>query len=118
MVFKWCGSAIIMCWLEEIVEVYMACPSRTHCDFIMALSDQIPLMATLQKRFIRFISKYLSSSNSIVDLISYLAITNPLSSAGKNYRSVIDADCELNNRHSTIKWNNSRKEIENTVTIL
>ena len=84
----------------------------------MALSDQIPLMATLQKKFISFISKCLSSSNSIVNLIFHLATTNPLSSAGKNYRSVIDADCELNNRHSIIKWNNSRKEIENTVTIL
>ena len=84
----------------------------------MVLSDQIPLMATLQKRFISFKSKCFSSSNSIVNLISHLAITNPLSSAGKNYRSVIDADCELNNRHSIIKWNNSRKEIENTVTIV
>ena len=56
----------------------------------MALSNQIPLMATLQKIFISSISKCLSSSNSIVNLISHLAITNPLSSAGKNYRSVID----------------------------
>ena len=38
---------------------------RTHCDVIMALSDQILLMATLQKRFISFISKCLSSSNSL-----------------------------------------------------
>ena len=41
---------------------------------------------------------------------------NPLSSVGKNYRSVLDADGEVNNSHSIIKWNNSRKEIENTVT--
>ena len=59
-------------------------------------------------RFISFISKCLSisSSNSIVNLISHLAITNPLSNAGKNYRSVIDAGCELNNSLSIIKWNN------------
>ena len=63
-------------------------------------------MATLQKRFIFFTSKCLSSSTSIVNLISHLAVTNPLSSAGKNYRSVINADCELNNRHSIIKWTN------------
>ena len=54
----------------------------------------------------------------MVNLISYLTITNPLSSAGENYRSVIDADCELNNRHSIIKWINSCKEIEDTVAIL
>ena len=76
---------------------------RIPCGVIMALPDQIPLMATLQNRFISFISKCLSSSNGIVNLISHLAITNPLSSAGKNYRSVIDADCELNNRQSIIK---------------
>ena len=74
-------------------------------------------MATLQKRFISFISKCLSSSNSIVNLISHLAITNPLPSAVKNYRSVIDADGELNNSRSITRWNNSRKETENTVTI-
>ena len=64
-------------------------------------------MATLQKRFIFFTSKCLSSSTSIVIyLISHLAVTNPLSSAGNNYRSVINADCDLNNRHSIIKWTN------------
>ena len=75
-------------------------------------------MVTLQKRFISFISKCLSSSNSIVNLISHLAINNPLPSAGKNYRSVIDPDGKLNNSHSIIKWNNSHKEIKNTGTIL
>ena len=66
------------------------------------VNDESP---ALQKRCIRFTSKCLSSSNSIVNLIShlYIAITNSLSSAGKkkNYRSVIDADCELNNSYST-----------------
>ena len=104
--------------LRKSLSYFWRVHPRTHCDVIMALSDQIPLMATLQKRIISFISKCLSNSNSIVNLISHLAITNPLSSACKNYRSVIDADCELNNRHSIIKWNNSRKEIENTATIL
>ena len=75
---------------------------RTHRDVIMSLSELILLMATLQKRFIGFILKCLSSSNSIVNLISHLAITNPLSSAVKNYRSVIDADCGFNNSHSII----------------
>ena len=80
----------------------------------MALSDQILLMATLQKRFISLIiSKCLYSLNSIVSLISHLAITNPLSIVGKNYRSVTDADGELNSGHSIILWNNARKEIEN-----
>ena len=66
----------------------------------MALSDQIRLVTSLQSRCITFILKCFSSLNHIVNLISHLAITNPLSSVGKNYRSVIDADDELINRHS------------------
>ena len=39
-----------------------------------------------------------------------LASTNTLSSAGKTYRSIIiDADSELNNSHSIIRWNHSCK---------
>ena len=75
-------------------------------------------MATLQKRFICFILKCLLSSNNIVNLITHSTISNPLSSAGKNYRSVIDDDGEFNNSISIIKRNNSGKEIENTFTIL
>ena len=111
------AQSLCVGWRKSLRSLWRAHP-RTHCDVIMTLSDQISLMATLQKRFISFISKCLSSSNSIVNLISHVAIINPLSSAGKNYRSVIGADCELNNRHSIVKWNNSSKEIENIVTIL
>ena len=38
-------------------------------------------------------------------------------SAGKYYRSVTDVDGELNNTHVINRWNDSCKEIENTVTI-
>ena len=110
-------QASCVAWRKSMRSLWCVYP-RTHCDVIMALSGQISLMATLQKRFISYISKCLSSSNNIVNIISHLAIANPLFSAGKKCRSVINADCELNNRHSIIKWNNSRKEIENTVTIL
>ena len=59
-------------WRKSLRSLWRVHP-RTHCDVIMAaLSDQIPLMTILQKRFISFISKCLSSSNSIVNLISHL----------------------------------------------
>ena len=69
MVLKWCCSAIIICWRVH---------PMTHCDVITALSHQIPLMATLQKRIISFtgISKCLSSSNSIVNLKTHNSIFN------------------------------------------
>ena len=40
-------------------------------------------------------SKCLSSSNCILKLISHFAIANPISAVGKNYRSLIDDDGEL-----------------------
>ena len=61
----------------------------THCDVIAALSDQLPIKVSLERIFIRFINKCLSSSNSIVNVISHFAIYNPMSTAGTNYRSVI-----------------------------
>ena len=63
-----------------------------------------------------FMSKCLSSSNCILKLISHFAISNPMSAAGKNYRSLIDDDGECNNSRSDMKWTNSRKAIENTVS--
>ena len=54
-----------------------------NCDIITALSNQISLTSTLQNRFIRFMSKCLSSSNCILKLISHFAISNPISAARK-----------------------------------
>ena len=75
---------------------------------------KFPLWALYRRDFLVLYQ----NAYSILNLISDLTITNPLSSAGKNYKSLIDADGELNKSHSIIRWNNSRKEIENTVTIL
>ena len=52
-------------WRKSLLSLWRAHP-RTPCDVIMTLSDQIPLMATLQKRFISFISKCLSSYHLVV----------------------------------------------------
>ena len=69
-----------------------------HCDVIASLSDQLPIKINLERRFIRFINKCLSNSNSIVNVISLIAICNPMSTAGnKLYRSVLDANGDGNN---------------------
>ena len=68
----------------------------THCDVIAALCDQFPIKVSLERRCIRFIKKCLSSSNSIVNVISHIAICNLMSTAGKNYRSVLDAHGDYN----------------------
>ena len=54
-----------------------------HCDIIAALSDQLPIKVSLEKRCIRFINKCLSSSNSIGNVISHIATCNPISTVGK-----------------------------------
>ena len=63
-------------------------------------------------------SKCLSSSNCILKLISYCVISNPTSDAGKNYKSLIDDDDECNNSRSVMRWTNSSKAIDNTVTTM
>ena len=53
---------------------------------------------------IRFIKKCLSSSNSIANVISHIAICNPMSTAGKNYRSVLDVNVEYNTNQMVTSW--------------
>ena len=48
-------------------------------------------------------SKCLSSSNCILKLLSHFAISNLMSAAGKNYRSLIDVDGECSNSSSVMK---------------
>ena len=59
-------------WRKSLGSLWRVHP-MTHCDVIAALSDQFPIKVSLE-RFIRFIKKCLSSSNSIVFLISQYAI--------------------------------------------
>ena len=73
-------------------------------------------LCPLYRRDLLVLYKHAYQVQIIVNLISHLAITNPLSS--KISSSVIDADGELNNCHSIIRWNNSCKESVKTVTIL
>ena len=75
----------------------------THCDVFVALSDQLPIKISLEKRFIRFDNKCLSSSNS-VNVISHIAICNPISTTSKNYRSVLDANGDYNNNQMVASW--------------
>ena len=69
-------------WRKSLRSLWHVHP-MTHCDVIAALSDQFPIKVSLERRFIRFIKKCLSSSNSIVNVISHIAICNPMSTAGK-----------------------------------
>ena len=63
--------------------------TRTHCDLITALSSQIPLIVSLKKRFAKFINRCLSSHNTTLQFISCVAINNPFSRTGTNYRDLL-----------------------------
>ena len=90
----------------------------THCDVIAALSDQFPIKVSLEKRFIRFIKKCLSSSNSIVNVISHIAICNPMSTPGKNYRSVLDANGDYNTNQMVTSWQYTCESIKESIRTL
>ena len=87
----------------------------THCDVIATLSDQFPIKVSLARRFIRFIKKCLSSSNSIVNVVSHIAICNPMPTAGKNYRSVLDANGDYNTNQMVSSWQYTCESIKESI---
>ena len=76
----------------------------THCDIITSLSNQFPLILRLKKRFIKFISNCLVSQNNIVKIISHVAICNPKSNTGSNYRCTSDSDGKLSIKSNMNDW--------------
>ncbi len=91
---------------------------KTHCDIITALSNQVPLMLNLQRRFMRFIEKCLSSENCIVRIISEVAISNPMSCAGSNFRSLLDSTGELSIQSQFNEWYERRQTLEVNISVL
>ena len=77
--------------------------SRTHYDLIAAVSNQIPLILSLTF-FIHFISACLSTSNCIVNIITEIAICNPMAWSGGNYRELLDGQGTLNLEPCLLSW--------------
>ena len=82
----------------------MCVDPRTHCDLITAVSNQIPLILSLKKKLIKFISACLSTSNCIVKIITEIAICNPMSCSGDNYRELLDGQGTLNWDPCLLSW--------------
>ena len=80
-------------WRKALRSLWRVDP-RTHCDLITAVSNQIPLILSLKN--IKCISACLSTSNCIVKIITEIAICNPLSCSGDNYRELLDGQGTLN----------------------
>ena len=99
-------------WRKSLRMLWRVRPN-THCDIIAALSNQLPLHINIEKRFTTFIKKFLSSTNSVVNIIFNIAICNPMSTAGKNYRSVLDGNGQYNNSQLIHNWNLNSDRLKN-----
>ena len=81
MAFRRCYGAVID-WRKAWRCVWSV-NNITHCAIITSLSNQIPLIFSLKKRFINF-----SCQNNIVKIISQFAICDPVSNTGSNSNRV------------------------------
>ena len=88
-------QALCVDWRKALRSMWRLNP-RTHCDLITALSSQIPLIVSLKKRFAKFINRCLSSHNTTLQFISCVAINNPFSRTGTNYRDLLNYHGILN----------------------
>ena len=73
------GAAVHSLGVDWRLRLLCGVHPNTYSNVITALSNQVPLIVTLQNIFIRFMSKCLFSSNCIFNLISHCAISNPMS---------------------------------------
>ena len=92
--------------------------NRIHCDIITSLSNQFPLILRLKKRFIKFISNCLVSQNNIVKIISQVAICNPMSNTGSNYRCTSDSDGKLSIKSNMNDWHIISDIVCTTIDVL
>ena len=91
-------QALCVDWRKALRSMWRLNP-RTHCDLITALSSQIPLIVSLKKRFAKFINRCLSSHNTTLQFISCVAINNPFSRTGTNYRDLLNCHGILNSNN-------------------
>ena len=78
----------------------------------------MPLIGNLEQTCINVIVKNLSCSNPLVSIISKIALSNPKSDTGCNYRNLLDCNSELNVNQSIVKWNMKQTKLHNTIITL
>ncbi len=61
----------------------------THCDIVAGLSNLKPLDVQLKYRFIGFLKKCLDHDNPTVTIVALIALNNPMSYAGNNYKHIL-----------------------------
>ena len=66
------------------------------CDFIALLADSVPLDISLKDRFCKFAKKCLTHHNNIISSVMNIAVSNPWSAVGSNYRNYFGNQNVLN----------------------
>ena len=110
-------QALCVDWRKALRSMWRLNP-WTHCDLIAALSSQIPLIVSLKKRFAKFINRYLSSHNTALHFISCVAINNPFSRTGTNYRDLLNYHGILNSNRLEMGIKNASVSLRKTSIIL
>ena len=86
-------------WRRTIGKLW-ALPNTTHCKYIYASNNSLPIDLMLKKRCLRFIWSCINSNNTIVKSVSSSAImySYMYSSLGENYRFLSDKydTCPIN----------------------
>ena len=90
----------------------------THCDITTSLSNQFSIILSIKKRFIKFIINCLYCQNNIVKIISQVAICNPMSNTGRNYRCTSDSDEKLSIKSNMNDWHLISDNVCTTIDVL
>ena len=104
-------------WRKVLRSLWLVDP-RTHCDPITAVSNQIPLILSLDIFYIKCISACLSTYNCIVKIITEIAICNPMSCSGDNYRELLDGQGTLNLEPCLLSWKYNLTNLKNDMYTL
>ena len=101
-------------WRKALRSLWRVDP-RTHCDLITVVSNQIPLILSLKFFVIKFISACLSTSNCIVKIITEIAICNPVSCSGDNFRKLLDGQVTINLEPYLLSWKYNLTNLRNDI---
>ncbi len=84
--------AICVVWQKVLQIIYKVHPA-SHYDIITVLAGQVFLSSNLKVRFYKFFKQCKEHKNMIVKAAGTVALVNPMSRAGRNFREVLNACC-------------------------
>ena len=98
-------------WRKALRSMWCVDP-RTHCDLITAVYNQIPLILSLNFFLIIYICMF-KYSNCIMKIITEIAICNPMSCSGDNYRELLDGQGAFNLEPCLLSWKYNLTNLRN-----